>query len=90
MMTFMLTYDLDLSRPWSLQNSILGHTFLKEHIGLGGLALNLLESYLAGRTQCVSIKGVLSEMRELVYGVLQNSLLGPIEFCIHATSRRHP
>ena len=38
-------------------------TFLKDHIGLGGKALDLLKSYLTGRTHRVPIKGVLSELR---------------------------
>ena len=36
-----------------------------------------------GRTQCVSINGVLSELKELECGVPQGSVLGPIEFCIY-------
>ena len=43
--------------------------FLKEHVGVDGCDLRLFESYLTGRVQCVSVKGVLSELSELVYGV---------------------
>ena len=73
---------LDLSAAFDTVDHTILLTFLKEHIGLGGLALDLLESYLTGRTQCVSIKGVLSELHELAYGVPQGSVLGSIEFCI--------
>ena len=45
--------------------------------------LHLFQSYLSGRTQCISIEGVLSELKELVYGVPQGSVLGPLEFCIY-------
>ena len=31
----------------------------------------------------MSIEGVLSEVSELLYGVPQGSVLGPIEFCIY-------
>ena len=74
---------LDLSAAFDTVDHTLLLTFLKEHIGLGGQALALLETYLTGRTQCVSIKGVLSELKELAYGVPQGSILGPIEFCIY-------
>ena len=57
-------------------------SFLEKHIGLGGHALNFFRSYLADRTQRVSVEGVLSEMSRLFYGVPQGSVLGPIEFCI--------
>ena len=45
--------------------------------------LDFFKSYLADRTQCVSVKGVMSEMNRLIYGVPQGSVLGPIEFCIY-------
>ena len=41
------------------------------------------KSYLADRTQCISVKSVMSEMNRLIYGVPQGSVLGPIEFCIY-------
>ena len=46
------------------------------------LVIIFFKSYLADRTQCVSVKGVMSEMNRLIYGVPQGSVLGPIEFCI--------
>ena len=57
--------------------------FLKEHVGVDGCALRLFESYLTGRSQCVSVEGVLSELSELAYGVPQGSVLGPIAFCMY-------
>ena len=69
---------LDLYAAFDTVDHTLLLTFLKEHIGLGGQAFDLLKSYLTGRTQCVSIKGVLSELKELAYGVPQGSVLGPI------------
>ena len=38
---------------------------------------------MPGRTQCVSVAGVLSELSELMFGVPQGPVLGPIEFCIY-------
>ena len=57
--------------------------FLRDHIGLDGSVLDLFRSYLSGATQCVSVAGVLSELSEVMFGVPQGSVLGPIEFCIY-------
>ena len=74
---------LDLSAAFDTIDHTILLTFLKEHIGLGGPVLDLFQSYLSGRTQCISIEGVLSELKELLYGVPQGSVLGPLEFCIY-------
>ena len=42
-----------------------------------------MKSYLHGRTQCVQINGVISEFADLVCGVPQGSVLGPLKFCIY-------
>ena len=74
---------LDLSAAFDTVDHTILLTFLSEHIGLSGQALDLFKSYLSGRTQCVSIEGILSELSELAYGVPQGSVLGPVEFCIY-------
>ena len=74
---------LDLSAAFDTVDHTIFLTFLRKHIGLSGQALDVMESYLSGRTQCVSINGVLSELKELECGVPQGSVLGPIEFCIY-------
>ena len=74
---------LDLSAAFDTVDHTILCTFLENHIGLGGHALDFFKSYLADRTQCVSVKGVMSEMNRLIYGVPQGSVLGPIEFCIY-------
>ena len=57
--------------------------FLRDHIGLDGSVLDLFRSYLSGRTQCVSVAGVLSELSELKFSVQQSSVLDPIELRIY-------
>ena len=52
---------------------------------MNGCALRLFQSYLTGRSQCVSVEGVLSELSELAYGVPQGSVIGPIAFCMYTT-----
>ena len=74
---------LDLSAAFDTVDHTILLDFLRDFLGLDGPVLKLFETYLVGRTQCVSIKGVLSELSELAYGVPQGSVLGPIEFCIY-------
>jgi len=74
---------LDLSAAFDTVDHTILLTFLEEHIGLEGPPLNVFKSYLTHRTQCVSIKGVFSELNELMYGVPQGSVLGPLAFCIY-------
>ena len=74
---------LDLSAAFDTVDHTILLTFLQKYIGLDGVALAMMRSYLKDRTQCVSIDGVLSEMSELLFGVPQGSVLGPIEFCIY-------
>ena len=74
---------LDLSAAFDTVDHDILLDFLRAHIGLDGSVLDLFRSYLSGRTQCVSVAGVLSELSELMFGVPQGSVLSPIEFCIY-------
>jgi len=74
---------LDLSAAFETVDHHIFLYFLENHIGLHGTVLILFRSYLTGRTQCVSINGVLSELKELAFGVPQGSVLGPIELCTY-------
>ena len=56
---------------------------LESHFGIKGQALQLLRSYLDGRTQCVAIENVQSEVVSLIYGVPQGSVLGPAKFTMY-------
>ena len=46
-------------------------------------ALDLIQSYVSDRTQRVQIDGILSEFAEIVCGVPQGSVLGPLKFCLY-------
>lgn len=62
------------------------HTLLLEslnNIGIRGSTLDLFESYLSGRHQCVKINDFLSDLRRIEYGVPQGTVLGPILFNIY-------
>ena len=54
-------------------------------MGIMGVALSWLSSYLTGRTQSMIINGVCSEPKELLYGVPQWSVLGSILFTLYTT-----
>jgi DNA-directed RNA polymerase subunit F len=62
--------------------------------GIKGKALKWFRSYLLDRLQSVTINGVESDMWNLIFGVPQGSVLGPILFIIYTTPlgeilRRH-
>ena len=56
---------------------------LETRFGVTGTALDWFRSYLIGRTQSVVVNGSSSEPKELLYGVPQGSVLGPILFTLY-------
>ena len=52
-------------------------------VAIEGRALSFFRSYLTQCTQCVSVDNVTSELVNLVYGVPQGSVLGPLKFCLY-------
>ena len=86
---------LDLSAAFDTidHNILLG--YLKSWFGLGGTALRWFGSYLRNRCQAIKIGSTLSELSNLIYGVPQGSVLGPLLFSLYTTPlskiiRLHP
>ena len=86
---------LDLSAAFDTidHNILLG--YLKSWFGLGGTALRWFASYLRNRCQAIKIGSTLSELSNLIYGVPQGSVLGPLLFSLYTTPlskiiRLHP
>jgi len=54
-----------------------------DHYGVRGIALNLMQSYLVDRKQCVSLNSTESNSQTVTMGVPQGSVLGPLLFLIY-------
>ena len=53
---------------------------LSSWFGVGGVVLNWLKSYLSDRVQCIKIGSIVSDSKNLLFGVPQGSVLGPVLF----------
>ena len=74
---------LDLSAAFDTIDHDNLFMILERFVGISGSALQLIKSYFSGRTQRVVIDGILSDFANLVCGVPQGSVLGPMKFCLY-------
>ncbi len=74
---------LDLSAAFNTVDHQLLLSRLGARVGVDGVTLEWIKSYLLGRTQYVSIADERSECHQLTSGVPQGSVLGPIFFTIY-------
>ena len=74
---------LDLSAEFDTVDHIQLLNILKNEIGIHGTALKWFESFLVGRKAKVKISTSYSDLHDLLYGVPQGSVLGPILFSIY-------
>ena len=74
---------LDLSAAFdTIDHDILLEKLLRDY-GISGKAFDWMQSYLQNRSFCVKIGDTFSSLLELLFGVPQGSLLGPILFILY-------
>ena len=74
---------LDLSAAFDTIDHHLLLNHLKHHMGIMDHALQWLTSYLQERSQRVRIRQLTSSAHQLLYGVPQGSILGPLLFTLY-------
>ena len=77
---------LDLSAAFDTVDHSILLSRMNSYFGIGGVALHWFQSYLSGRTYCVRIDNVTSDISQLKYGLPQGSVLGPILFSMYTPS----
>jgi len=76
---------LDLAKAFdTVDHSILFKVF--SSYGINYICLNWFKSYLNKRKQIININGFLGQKSEVVYGVPQGSIFGPILFIMYINS----
>jgi hypothetical protein len=76
---------LDLSAAFDTIDHDILLDRLEKRFGFGGLILDWLRTFLCRRTQRVKVRSMVSEARELKFGVPQGSVLGPVLFSLYVT-----
>ena len=74
---------LDLSAAFDTVNHVLLLSRLEKRFGITGTVLTWLRSYLSSRAQLVSINQSHSTKRDLLVGVPQGSVLGPLLYLLY-------
>ena len=81
--TALVLVDLSAAFDTIDHNILLG--YLKLWLCLGETVLRWFASYLRNRCQAIKIGSTLSELSNLIYGVPQGSVLGPLLFSLYTT-----
>jgi len=74
---------LDLSAAFGTVNHKILLERLQHDIGISGVPLRWINSYLSNRIQGIAVQGTLSRLFDLDCGVPQGSCLGPLLYVIY-------
>ena len=74
---------LDLSAAFDTIDHDHLFCILEKYVRICGNALKLIKSYFSNRTQRVQIDNVLSDFANIICGVPQGSVLGPLKCCLY-------
>ena len=74
---------LDLSAAFDTIDHDTLFVILEKYVGITGSSLQLLKSYFSDRSHRVLIDDVMSGVANLVCGVAQGSVLGPLKLCLY-------
>jgi hypothetical protein len=74
---------LDLSAAFDTIDHITLFRTLHYFFGISGSVLDWFKSYLFNRSQAVVVDGIASRRAEVIYGVPQGSVLGPVLFVMY-------
>ena len=74
---------LDLSVAFDTIDHANLFCILEKYVGICGNALTLIKSYFSNRTQRVQIDYVLSDFANIMCGIPQCSVLGPLKCCLY-------
>lgn len=76
---------LDLSAAFDTVNHMILLKRMSSRYGIKGTALKWFQSYLTDRSFCVAVEGSVSSSKNMLCGVPQGSILGPILFLVYTS-----
>ena len=74
---------LDLSVDFDTTDHDNLFCILEKYVGISGNALKIIKSYFSNRTQHVQIDDVSSDFANIICGVSQGSVIGPLKLCLY-------